>query len=235
MRQIARIPSVVAATVFGGAVLLSACSGTPAESGNQQVTGSQETATTTVGAGDGEAAMSDPSGATGPPAKSQPPAATPSPANPSEGSSGQPPPAATSCDTAALEISVVQQQGAAGSLLYTLGFRNVSDAKCSLHGFPGVSLVGFDNGTQLGQPAVREGEAAEPVLLAPDASGYASLRVTRAENFAAEACGIVPANGLRIYPPDQTAAAYLPLEGVNGCDSRDAELLSVRAVFDSPQ
>lgn len=75
--------------------------------------------------------------------------AVPSEVVPSEGVPKQ-------CTTSELNISTGTQQGAAGSVLIDLNFTNAGSTDCTLHGFPGVSFVGMDNGTQIGAPAVRE-------------------------------------------------------------------------------
>lgn len=151
-----------------------------------------------------------------------------------------PPPAETAadpaepgiCPTGDLDVSVVSQQGAAGSLLYTLGFRNISETGCELSGFPGVSLVGHGDGTQIGAPAVREGVVIAQMLpLAPGEALHADLRISRAEIHDPQVCGeVVEADGLRIYPPGNTESAFVPLEGVSGCSSEEVELLTVHPV-----
>lgn len=139
------------------------------------------------------------------------------------------------CATDGLSTEILGQQGAAGSLIYALGFTNTGGTPCTLHGFPGVSLVGHGDGTQLGRAATREGDDTLVVTVPPGGTAEASLRVSRAENFAPAACDMVAADGLRIYPPNQTTADYLPLEGVNACANPEAELLSVRPVTRAPQ
>ncbi|AGF72798.1 DUF4232 domain-containing protein [Corynebacterium halotolerans] len=147
-----------------------------------------------------------------------------------DGAESPPPPGA--CHTDGLDISLVAQQGAAGSVIHTLGFTNTTDAPCELTGFPGVSLVGYGDGTQIGAAAVREARREpQPVSLAPGGTAHADVRTSRAEIHDPAACGgVVPADGLRIYPPGNTAAAFLPVEGMTGCSSGEVELLTVRPV-----
>ncbi|WP_087062011.1 DUF4232 domain-containing protein [Corynebacterium glutamicum] len=134
------------------------------------------------------------------------------------------------CTTSELNISTGTQQGAAGSVLINLNFTNAGSTDCTLHGFPGVSFVGMDNGTQIGAPAVREGDAFPAVTLGPGENTIAALKISRAENYDSDACSLQPVDGLRVYPPGETASAYLPLEGFNGCDNDGLELLTIKSV-----
>ncbi|BAU96384.1 hypothetical protein N24_2122 [Corynebacterium suranareeae] len=138
----------------------------------------------------------------------------------------------TQCATSDLDISTGQQQGAAGSILLDINFTNAGSQECTLQGFPGISFVGMDNGTQIGAPAARENSNTPVITLEPGESTYASIRISRAENYDAAECSLEPVDGIRIYPPGETAAAYLPLDGINGCDNDALELLSVKAVGD---
>lgn len=134
------------------------------------------------------------------------------------------------CTTSELNISTGTQQGAAGSVLIDLNFTNAGSTDCTLHGFPGVSFVGMDNGTQIGAPAVREGDSSPAVTLKPGDTTIAALKISRAENYDSDACSLQPVDGLRVYPPGETASAYLPLEGFNGCDNDGIELLTIKSV-----
>ena len=134
------------------------------------------------------------------------------------------------CTTSELNISTGTQQGAAGSVLIDLNFTNAGSTDCTLHGFPGVSFVGMDNGTQIGAPAVREGDAFPAVTLGPGENTIAAVKISRAENYDSDACSLQPVDGLRVYPPGETASACLPLEGFNGCDNDGLELLTIKSV-----
>lgn len=154
--------------------------------------------------------------------------------NPGDSSSPEAPTAPVAspenCHTGDLTVGISDQQGAAGSIIMDLIFTNVSDTNCELYGFPGASLVGTGDGSQLGAAAIREEMAPALVDLQPGETATAGLRITRAENYDAENCGLVPADGLRIYPPGNTAADFVKLEGVSGCVSQSVELLSIQPV-----
>ncbi len=136
------------------------------------------------------------------------------------------------CPTGNLDVAVLAQQGAAGSVIYALGFTNTSQTSCGLSGFPGVSFVVGVDGPQIGAAAVREGMAITQLLpLEPGGSVQAELRVSRAELHDPAACGeVIEVGGLRIYPPGNTESVFLPLVDLTGCASETVELLTVYPV-----
>ena len=135
-----------------------------------------------------------------------------------------------SCATAQLDIGLADEQGAAGSLLADITFTNTSSEPCTLHGFPGVSAVTNDDGTQLGAAAVREtGKEATTVTLQPGQSARAGLKMTNVGVLDPASCQPQTADGLRVYPPGETASAFIRVEGLEGCAS-DANYLSIQPV-----
>jgi hypothetical protein len=134
------------------------------------------------------------------------------------------------CHTSELEVTDGGGDGAAGSVYHTLNFRNSGDRTCTVAGFPGVSLVGDDNGTQIGAAADREsGGAADPVTLGPGQSATAQLRIVNVDNYG-DQCTVAPADGLRIYPPDELDSTYLPMSGLRGCTNDDIVALHIGAL-----
>ncbi|TDC10272.1 DUF4232 domain-containing protein [Streptomyces sp. 8K308] len=136
------------------------------------------------------------------------------------------------CASDRLEAAVAATEGAAGSVVLTISLTNAGDSLCAMTGFPGVSLVAGDEGTQIGNPAEREDDAGGSVRveLAPGAAAVAEVRVTQAGNYPADTCEPVAARGLRIYPPDQRAALFLPHDGLTGCAAADVTVLAVTPV-----
>jgi Protein of unknown function (DUF4232) len=138
------------------------------------------------------------------------PGGTPVSVSPSPASttpSGPPP-----CATSALKVTVPTGSGnaAAGSAYYPIDFANASSASCTLYGFPGVSFVTAQGGTQIGPAATRNPAVAKTlVTLAPGQTVHAELQVVDAENYPPADCGLVTAHWLKIYPPNQTAAVYV--------------------------
>lgn len=153
------------------------------------------------------------------------PSASPAP------TSSPSPAALTSCSTSQLAASLTNGQGAAGSMIYSLEFQNVSQVTCTLFGNPGVSLVTGSAGVQLGAAATFVNHAtATTVTLAPNARAGAALQIAEAQNYPASLCDQTPAQGLRVYPPGQTAALFVAASGLVGCRDVDAQLLQVGPV-----
>jgi len=136
---------------------------------------------------------------------------------------------AAGCTTSGLVVWMdTQGDGAAGSIYYTLEFTNQSGRTCSLVGFPGVSAVDL-HGRRLGSAAARTPSPARVVALPDGATASAVLQIAEAGNFPASACHRVAAAGLRVYPPNQTAAKVIPLP-FEACARTGPVFLHVRAV-----
>jgi Protein of unknown function (DUF4232) len=135
------------------------------------------------------------------------PAASPVPATgPASPTAGAP-----ACPTSSLRVKLGLAQGAAGSTFQVIDFTNISNATCTLYGYPGVSLAGGKPVTQIGLAAAESHTTARtPVTLAPEAVANAVLRIVHAVNFPAAQCHLVTADHLRIYPPNQTTRVSLP-------------------------
>jgi hypothetical protein len=100
--------------------------------------------------------------------------------------------------------------GAAGSTYVPIQFTNTSGAACALYGYPGVSFVTGQNGSQVGAPAKRSGSFANvTVSVAAHATAHAWLQVAEAGNYPASSCHPVSAHFLKVYPPGNTAPAYV--------------------------
>ncbi len=100
--------------------------------------------------------------------------------------------------------------GAAGSNYLLVRFGNTTGKPCTLYGWPGVSLVGDGNGTQLGAAAKRvQGGDRHTVTIRPGKRTTALLRVSNAGNYSRSDCDPVDADGFRIYAPDAKDAVYV--------------------------
>ena len=159
------------------------------------------------------------SGSTSPPdASGSAPAASPSAPAASASSSGTPAVAApsssaagTACATSALRIKLGASDGYAGGVYQTIDFTNTSGSTCTLFGYPGVSLVTGPPYQQLGVPAKRTTTPpAKVVTLAPGATANAVLQIVDALNFPSPSCQPAKAAALKVYPPNQFTAVYLP-------------------------
>jgi Protein of unknown function (DUF4232) len=138
------------------------------------------------------------------------------------------------CRTASLRLSMDTSLagGAAGSTYYPIDFTNTSTTACELTGFPGVSFVTAADGTgwQIGAAAQRNPQfGATVVRLSPEGEAHAWLQVARAGNYPASSCSPTTAHGLRIYPPDEIQAGYVP-QDFPACDMTTAQVLTIMPV-----
>jgi hypothetical protein len=107
-----------------------------------------------------------------------------------------------------------------------LGFTNTSSHRCTIDGYPGVSYVGGGNGTQVGAAADREqADQRKLIVLSPDQVATVQLRESAAGNFTGS-CRAQPVEGLRIYPPHNTASVFVPRK-TTGCANPKVHLLSI--------
>jgi hypothetical protein len=142
-----------------------------------------------------------------------PPASTGSPSTPGTPTGSV---AAPGCRSAQLAVSLGPPEGAAGSVYRVLVFTNTGGRDCQLRGFPGVSYVAGDAGQQVGSAAERVGDLGGSVRIAPGATASAQVQLVNVANYDAAVCRPTPVRGLRIYPPGETAALFVPAEGT-GC------------------
>jgi hypothetical protein len=159
-----------------------------------------------------------------------PPAAQPSSTTPPQSAStgttpptqspaGATPPAQTQttptstpqCATSDLKVWLERELGGgtAGRVYYLLEFKNVSDHTCQLRGYPGVSA--YANGHQIGSSAAWGGPiSVRTVSLKFGAPAHSVLWIVNAESYPAKLCQQVTATSLKVYPPNQTSATYIP-------------------------
>jgi len=157
------------------------------------------------------------------PASTAPASTGPSTAAPS------PTAGAAACPTRSLSVKVGLSQGAAGSIYQVLDFSNISNATCTLYGFPGVSLAGGTPVKQIGLAAAEDHSSPRVlVTLAPGAVANALLRIVQAANFPASRCDLKNATYLQIYPPNQTTPVYLKYKA-QAC-AKPVQILTVSVV-----
>jgi hypothetical protein len=114
------------------------------------------------------------------------------------------------CASSTLRPGLVPTGAAAGTAYYALRLTNVSATKCTLYGYPGVSFVSGVGGQQIGSAAARNPlYPVTTVVLAPNATAYATLGVATAANYPASRCHPATAHALRVYPPGQTAPVHV--------------------------
>ena len=132
------------------------------------------------------------------------------PGTPATGAASPTAAAAPACPTRSLGLKLGLAQGAAGSTYQVIDFTNISNATCTLYGYPGVSLAGGKPVTQIGLAAAESHATQRKLItLAPGAVANAVLQIAHAVNFPAAKCHPANADYLQIYPPNQTTPAYL--------------------------
>ena len=92
-------------------------------------------------------------------------------------------------------------------MYYMLILRNTGSASCTLEGYPGVSFV--SGSSQVGAPAAHTPGTVTLIVLSPGGLGQAQLGISEASNFGA-ACGLTGVDGLKVFPPNQTASLTVP-------------------------
>ena len=114
------------------------------------------------------------------------------------------------CPTRSLHVKLGASQGTAGSVYTTIVFTNVSNATCTLYGYPGVSLTTGKPVTVIGKTA-KENPATPRrlVTLQPQTSASALLRIVDAQNYPASQCDPKNSTYLQVYPPNQTTAVRI--------------------------
>jgi hypothetical protein len=184
-----------AALTWGSALAVALLAACGSQGGQSPSAASDGTASSSPAA-----TSSDPSTPAPSPTPSATPSASPAPRMP-----------ATQCPTSALRARVSKTTGgaAAGTFYYPIDFTNTSGHSCDMYGFPGVSFVTGNPGSQIGAAASRQKTfGPETVTLASGATAHAWLGIVDAGNFSPSACGPVTAHWLKIYPPDQYTALY---------------------------
>ena len=134
------------------------------------------------------------------------------------------------CTTAELTGSLGPGEGAAGSVYRTLLLTNTGGRACELTGFPGVSYVTGDGGQQVGPAAAMSGERGGPVRLAAGAAAGAELKLVNVANYDAAVCRPTPVRGLRVYPPGDTVALFVPADGTGCAGTPPGDQLSVQTL-----
>lgn len=160
---------------------------------------------------------SGPTGSVAPPPFAGPSATTGAPVPAATPTAATTPPRPPSrCTTGELTGSLGPADAGAGSVYLTIVFTNKGNRTCELAGYPGVSYVTGDDGHQVGPAAARTGPAGGVVSLAPGRSAAAKLQLANVQNFPEADCQPTAVRGLRVYPPDETSALFLPRNGL-GC------------------
>lgn len=173
------------AAAAGAAGLLTACgSGTPAAAPTKTIT-------TTAAA-----------------AAASTPAATPSATTPAPAPAGP-----GTCLPSALQASLGQGQGAAGTLYQLIVLTNTSNSACTLYGYPGVSFVTGQGGSVIGAPASRNPLIPDTLItLQPGQAASALVGITDTGALPQSACQPGTSDWLQIYPPGDRGSLFVQYE-----------------------
>jgi serine/threonine protein kinase len=134
------------------------------------------------------------------------------------------------CTSADLRVGAGAIQGSAGSEYQEIVFTNMGSTRCTLYGYPGVALAAGTPLAQVGAAADRLSAAVpHEVTLPPGGQASALLRIIEALIYTPSKCDPTPITDLQIYPPNQTAALYLPYKAT-GCALDSAHLLTIDVV-----
>jgi hypothetical protein len=128
---------------------------------------------------------------------------------------------APACTSADLKASLGGGAGPGMSQNHTgLQLQNTGSSACTLYGYPGVSWVAGADGQQVGPGAARQADPAggpeKTVTLAPGALASAPLDIVDAAAISASECKPVAVRGLRVYPPGEKAAVFIPRSSAGG-------------------
>ena len=127
-----------------------------------------------------------------------------------------------------MKVTLGAAEGAAGSTFVPVRMTNTSGRPCRTGGFGGVSLVISPRSEPVGAPADRvQQDTAKPIVLKPGGHADATLRITEAGSSPSAKCHPTPTQGLRVYPPNETHAAYVP-HRATACASTKVHLLELR-------
>ncbi|WNI26567.1 DUF4232 domain-containing protein [Streptomyces sp. ITFR-16] len=121
------------------------------------------------------------------------------------------------CTADHLSMSLGRADAGAGQIYYRLTFVNKADQSCTLHGFPGVSLIRRD-GSAVGVPAEREGGTRAQTVIGAGKSAGVSLH-TLNQGINGSACW-GRADYLRVYPPGSKEALTLRDPQLRVCGGR---------------
>ncbi len=132
------------------------------------------------------------------------------------------------CTTSVLKVSTGNGGGGSAGTFYSfIDFTNTGSSPCALEGYPGVSLTDA-SGVQIGAAATRSTEAgsAKLVTLAPGATANAELAMTDYTVYPTSQCQPVTSAYLKVYPPNNTAAAQIPFKGTT-CANASIKMLAI--------
>lgn len=146
-----------------------------------------------------------------------PNAASPNTASPTSSSASHSVGSLPACASSRLVVSIADAGGSTARVVASRGhmymamtrfpveFTNVSDAACTLSGYPQVSAYRA-GGAQVGNAAVLDASVTtRRIVLTPGATAHAAV----VDSVPAARCRPVTATGLRVVPPGQSVARFV--------------------------
>jgi hypothetical protein len=122
------------------------------------------------------------------------------------------------------------QSAGASNVDEELQLTNTGTSDCTLQGWPGVSLVGHGNGTQIGKAAVFDRTTTHTtVALKPGTAAVAHFHYVQADAFPASTCKPITGDGFRVYPPGSKTSLFIPAK-VRGCTAGSETIFTVGAL-----
>ena len=132
------------------------------------------------------------------------------------------------CLASGLQAQLGASQGTAGTIYQVIVLTNTSASSCTLYGYPGVSFVNGQGGSQVGAPATRNPAVkAASLTLAPGGKANALLAVHDAGAY--PDCRLTSVDWLRIYPPGDFGSLYVQYKAQT-CANTAKSILTVTAV-----
>jgi len=132
------------------------------------------------------------------------------------------------CLSSGLQAQLGASQGTAGTIYQVIVLTNTSASSCTLYGYPGVSFVTSQGGSQVGAPATRNpAVTATQLTLVPGGKANALLAVHDAGAY--PDCQLTGVDWLRIYPPGDFGSLYVQYKAQT-CANTSNDILTVTAV-----
>lgn len=136
------------------------------------------------------------------------------------------------CGVGDLGVALGASEGATGTLYRALVFTNTGGRTCTIQGFPGVSFVAGDDGHQVGEPAFRVGDKGPVVTLRPGATATSPVGFVNIGAYDTEVCVPTAVRGLRVYPPHERKAEFVPFDTTACAGRLPSHQLTVRTVHE---
>lgn len=133
------------------------------------------------------------------------------------------------CPAASVAVTLGTLQAAGGTTLQVIDFTNRGSQRCSLGGYPGVSLAGGQPLAQIGRAAKVPAEGSvQPVGLNPGQVANSLLQISHASNYPKSACDPVRAQYLVIAVPN--TIGFVKLAYVAMACAKPIEILSISPI-----